>query len=85
MDHGDVMDQRETDILGSVTQTDGHYDVRDQTETDILGSVTQTGKQSDIMTCGSDRDRHSWISDADRKTKRHYDVWIRRRQTFLEQ
>ena len=50
MDHGDVMDQTETDILGSVTQTDGHYNVRDQTETDILGSVTQTGKQSDIMT-----------------------------------
>ena len=42
MDHGDVMDQTETDVLGSVTQTEGHYDVRDQTETDIPVSVTQT-------------------------------------------
>ena len=57
VDHGDVMYQTETDVLGAVTQTEGHYDVMDQTETDILGSVTQTGKQSDITTCGSDGDR----------------------------
>ena len=42
MDHGDVMDQTETDVLGAMTQTEGHYDVMDQTEKDILGSVTQT-------------------------------------------
>ena len=42
VDHGDVMYQTETDVLGAMTQTEGHYDVMDQTEKDILGSVTQT-------------------------------------------